>query len=145
MSLCNWLSTSLQQLSEPRRNIRGGSSSDEKEHTLISCNVTQTYPALSPTGTAGPSPSCSRSSLPLCSPPLQTANGSVAETKWFSAQETPESSVYTQQDAQHVYISYIVRNSSDKRGRTRSGCTTRAEGRTQTLGESEGIFTEDRS
>lgn len=36
-----------------------------------------TYPEPSPRGTAGPSPSCSRSSLLPCSPPQQRANGSM--------------------------------------------------------------------
>ncbi len=41
MWLHNWLSTSLQQLLKARRKKRGGgrscSSSDEREHTLVSC------------------------------------------------------------------------------------------------------------
>lgn len=40
MTLCNWVSTNLQHRSQPRRNMRGGSScsgSDERERALISC------------------------------------------------------------------------------------------------------------
>lgn len=42
-------------------------------------DVTQAYPAPSPRGTAVPSPFYSRSSLPLCSPPRQMANGPVEQ------------------------------------------------------------------
>lgn len=101
MRLYNWLSASVQQLLEPRRNTRGGSrcsSSDERERALISCaGCDLGLPCTVPQGYCRAFtilfPIFTSSVLPT------TANG-----KWLCGAEGEETLVYGQTHLRAVRI-----------------------------------------